>query len=403
MNKSAGSNDPSHILQIGMGFLASKTLLSAVELELFTHLGAGAMSGAEIGTRLGLHPRSLFDFLDALVSLGILERDGDGPTGRYSNTPQSAAFLDKKSPAYVGGILEMANARLYRFWGDLTTALKTGQPQSEIKTGGGSPFEALYADEKRLEQFLTAMQGVQSGNFRALAAKVDLSAYGTLLDIGGANGFLSTVLARKYPNLNCISFDLPQVAPIARRRIAEAGFSERIKVVPGNFFTDVLPRADVIHLTEVLAEFPGDAHFPPLNPGQWLETAREDHISDGGLTSGNGGRRLRLAESGRICRNGIAAGLQQREAVCAAGVSRCGVGRAGGVALQGYCGPGYDCAAGVGHCTGQIAGDQRLRHQRWRHHGGDDQHGQPCGDPFLYCHVFPHTELLLRLACRRKR
>jgi predicted O-methyltransferase YrrM len=255
VNKSAASNDPSHILQIGMGFLASKTLLSAVELELFTHLGAGAMSGAEIGARLGLHSRSLFDFLDALVSLGILERAGDGPAGRYSNTPQSATFLDKKSPTYVGGILEMANARLYRFWGDLTTALKSGQPQSEIKTGGGSPFEALYADEKRLEQFLNAMQGVQSGNFRALAAKVDLSPYGTLLDIGGANGFLSTVLARKYPRLNCISFDLPQVAPIARRRIAEAGFSERIKIVSGNFFTDVLPRADVIMMGNILHDW----------------------------------------------------------------------------------------------------------------------------------------------------
>jgi predicted O-methyltransferase YrrM len=291
VNKSAGSNDPSHILQIGMGFLASKTLLSAVELELFTHLGAGAMSGAEIGARLGLHPRSLFDFLDALVSLGILERDGDGPTGRYSNTPQSAAFLDKKSPAYVGGILEMANARLYRFWGDLTTALKTGQPQSEIKTGGGSPFEALYADEKRLEQFLTAMQGVQSGNFRALAAKVDLSAYETLLDIGGANGFLSTVLARKYPNLNCISFDLPQVAPIARRRIAEAGFSERIKIVPGNFFTDVLPRADVIMMGNILHDWDEEQKqgliakaCAALNPGG-LFIAIENVIDDARRTN----------------------------------------------------------------------------------------------------------------------
>lgn len=254
MTKSA-NNDPSHILQIGMGFLASKTLLSAVELELFSHLGAGALSGPEIGTRLGLHPRSLFDFLDALVSLGILDRAGDGPAGRYSNTPQAAAFLDKKSPAYVGGILEMANARLYRFWGDLTTALRSGQPQSEIKTGGGSPFEALYADEKRLEQFLNAMQGVQSGNFRALAARVDLSGYGTLLDIGGANGFLSTVMARKFPALECISFDLPQVAPIARRRIAESGFSERIRVVSGNFFTDVLPRADVITMGNILHDW----------------------------------------------------------------------------------------------------------------------------------------------------
>lgn len=254
MNKTA-NNDPSHILQIGMGFLASKTLLSAVELDLFTHLGSSSLSGPEIAKRLGLHARGLFDFLDALVSLGVLERSGDGPEGRYGNTPQSAAFLNKKNPTYVGGILEMANARLYRFWGDLTTALKTGQPQNEMKSGGDSPFEAMYAEEQRLEQFLNAMQGVQTANFRALAAKVDLGAYETLLDIGGANAFLSTVMARKYPKLQCISFDLPQVAPIARRRIAELGLGERIKVMSGNFFTDVLPRADVITMGNILHDW----------------------------------------------------------------------------------------------------------------------------------------------------
>jgi predicted O-methyltransferase YrrM len=291
VNKSVASRDPSHILQIGMGFLASKTLLSAVELELFTHLGAGAMNGAQIGKCLGLHARSLFDFLDALVSLGILERDGDGPAGRYSNTPQSAAFLDKKSPTYVGGILEMANARLYRFWADLTTALKTGEPQSEIKSGGGSPFEALYADEKRLEQFLKAMQNAQTGNFRALAAKVDLSDHGTLLDIGGANAFLSTVMARKYPNLNCLSFDLPQVAAIARRRIAESGFSERIKIVSGNFFTDVLPRADVITMGNILHDWDEVQKqaliakaYAALNPGG-LFIAIENVIDDARRTN----------------------------------------------------------------------------------------------------------------------
>jgi predicted O-methyltransferase YrrM len=336
VNRTA-SNDPSHILQIGMGFLASKTLLSAVELELFTHLGAGALNGAEIGTRLGLHARSLFDFLDALVSLGILERDGDGPAGRYSNTPQAAAFLDKKSQTYVGGILEMANARLYRFWADLTTALKTGEPQSEIKTGGGSPFEALYADEKRLEQFLNAMQGAQTGNFRALAAKVDLSHHDTLLDIGGANAFLSTVMARKYPNLNCISFDLPQVAPIARRRIAESALSERIKIVSGNFFTDVLPRADVITMGNILHDWDEEQKkaliakaYAALNP-DGLFIAIENVIDDarrtntfGLLMSLNmllevpGGFDYTGAQFNRWCK---AAGFQRTEVIALAGPS----------------------------------------------------------------------------------
>src|SRR5215212_5137165 len=151
--------DPSHIMQVGAGFWASKTLLSAVELQLFTHLGAEPVTGAEIGERAGLHQRGIYDFLDTLVALHFLERDGDGSDGRYSNTPETAAFLDKRSPAYIGGILEMANARLYGFWGDCTEALKSVEPQNEIKHTGTSMFAELYGDTARLEQFLGAMQG----------------------------------------------------------------------------------------------------------------------------------------------------------------------------------------------------------------------------------------------------
>src|SRR5215210_5251415 len=75
--------DPSHILQVGMGFWASKTVLSAVELELFTQLGSESMTGEELGERLDLHPRGIHDFLDTLVALRFLDRDGDGSDGRY--------------------------------------------------------------------------------------------------------------------------------------------------------------------------------------------------------------------------------------------------------------------------------------------------------------------------------
>ena len=152
--------DPSHIMQVGMGFWASKTVLSAVELELFTQLGSEARTGEAIADRLGLHPRATYDFLDTLVALGFLERDGEGDDGRYRNTAETATFLDKSSPSYIGGILEMCNARLYGFWGDLTEALKTGQPQNEVKHTGTPVFEELYSDPERLEQFMKAMQGI---------------------------------------------------------------------------------------------------------------------------------------------------------------------------------------------------------------------------------------------------
>src|SRR5258706_4887823 len=132
--------NPAHILQVGMGFFASKTLLSAVELELFTRLAARPMTGREIAAALQLNARAIPDFPDALVALKFLQRAGDGPEARYSNGPEAALFLDRNSPAYVGGILEMANSRLYGFWGNLTEALRTGLPQNETRESAEPVF-----------------------------------------------------------------------------------------------------------------------------------------------------------------------------------------------------------------------------------------------------------------------
>jgi hypothetical protein len=247
--------DPSKILQVGLGFWPSKTLLSAVELELFTHIGEESMSGEEIGEQLGLHPRAIYDFLDTLVALGFLERDGDGTEGRYRNTAETAAFLDKRSPTYVGGILEMSNARLYGFWGDLTEALQTGKPQNEIKHTGRPMFEELYSDPARLEQFMKAMQGISLGNFHALAGKFDFGRYQTVCDVGGATGQLCAILAAHHPHLQCTSYDLPVVAPIAEKAIAAAGLSDRVAVASGDFFADPLPQVDVITMGMILHDW----------------------------------------------------------------------------------------------------------------------------------------------------
>ena len=243
-----------HILQIGMGFMASKTLLTATELELFTVLGPGPRSGEELGDRLSLHPRSLFDFLDALVALGLLERKGDGPGATYANTPETARFLDKAEPAYLGGILEMANARLYGFWDDLGEGLRTGLPQNEVK-GGGDMFGELYADEARLEQFLAAMQGIQLGNFMMLLETVDFSEITTVCDVGGANGTFCSLAVNRHPHLRAISFDLPQVKQVAERHIAAMGASDRVEIRSGDFFADEFPKADVIVMGNILHDW----------------------------------------------------------------------------------------------------------------------------------------------------
>jgi hypothetical protein len=254
-HRTDASLSPAPILQLGMAFWGSKLLLSAVELGVFSILAQGPKTGRQIEAVLGLAPRGTFDFLDALVSLGMLERDGAGEAARYRNTEATALFLDRASPAYVGGILEMANARLYRFWGDLTEALRTGRPQNEIKHTGRLMFDELYADPARLEQFMEAMEGISRGNFTTFAERFDFTPYRTLVDIGGATGLLSSIVAAHHPHITARSCDLPVVRPIAARRIAARGLADRVSAEEVNFLTDEFPKADVITMGMILHDW----------------------------------------------------------------------------------------------------------------------------------------------------
>jgi hypothetical protein len=242
-------------MEVGLGFWASKTLLSAVELGLFTKLGSASMTGRELQEELGLSTRANPDFFDTLVALRFLDRDGDGSDARYRNTQETAVFLDRNNPGYIGGILEMANARLYRFWGDLTEALKTGRPQNEIKHTGAPVFQELYRQPERLEQFMDAMSGLSAANFAAFAEKFDFSRYRTLCDVGGATGQLSMIVAARHPHLRCISTDMPAVTAIAERNITASGLADRVSARSVDFFSEPLPSADVITMGMVLHDW----------------------------------------------------------------------------------------------------------------------------------------------------
>jgi DNA-binding MarR family transcriptional regulator/precorrin-6B methylase 2 len=243
---------PDRILQVGLGFWASKTLLSAVELRVFATLADGPRSGLELRELLQLHPRAAADFLDALVALGFLERTGSGADSLYENTPETSAFLDPAKPTYVGGILEMANARLYPFWADLSEGLRTGRPQNEFKSSGRKIWEELYADPARLEQFAKAMAGIQAGNFLKLAEVFDFSRYEHVCDVGGSTGALAIAIAHRHPEVTCTTYDLPAIEPIARATVEAAGLAERIRIASGDFNDEPLPRAHVITLGNVL-------------------------------------------------------------------------------------------------------------------------------------------------------
>ncbi|HWB86700.1 MAG TPA: methyltransferase [Bryobacteraceae bacterium] len=240
-----------HIMQVGLGFWASKTLLSAVEMEIFTELAKHPATLETLQDRLGLHPRSARDFLDTLVALGFLQRTGQ----TYSNTPSTAAFLDKRKPSYIGGVLEMAGRRLYPFWGELTTALRTGQPQNESKNEGTNTFAALYADPARLKEFLKAMTGISHGANLTIAKQFPWKQYQSAVDVGTAQGDLIMQIALAHPHISGIGFDLPEVGPIFEDYAEENGLTNRVKFSPGSFFDQPIPQADVVTMGHILHDW----------------------------------------------------------------------------------------------------------------------------------------------------
>ena len=244
--------NPSAIMQLGMGFFASRTLLSAVEIGLFAELTKGPATGEELQKRLDLHPRAARDFLDALVALHMLGRDA---AGRYSNTPETGAFLDRAKPSYIGGLLEMCSRRLYGFWNDLPEALHTGQPQNEVKRGEPTLFEALYSDPHRLEGFLAAMTGFSLGAAHTMAAKFPWDRYKAVIDVGCAQGCVPVALAQHHPHLTGGGFDLPPVKPVFESYVARHGLSNRLRFCPGDFMKDPLPSADVLIMGHVLHDW----------------------------------------------------------------------------------------------------------------------------------------------------
>ena len=242
---------PEKILQTGLAFWPAKTLLSAIEIGVFTELAGGPEAFAPLCGRLGLHPRSARDFLDTLVALGFLRREGD----RYQNSGEADLFLDRKKPSYVGGILEMANHRLYPFWGHLTEALRTGKPQNEVKHGGPGLFETLYADPNRLKQFLAAMTGISHGANLTIARAFPWKDHRTFVDVGTAQGDLAVQIALANPHLRGIGFDLPEVAPIFEEYAQAIGVADRLNFVPGSFFEQDLPKADVVTMGHILHDW----------------------------------------------------------------------------------------------------------------------------------------------------
>jgi hypothetical protein len=235
------------IMELAYGFRAAKVLLSAVELDVFTVLAEFSRDLESLTTTIGISQRSARDFFDALVALGLIERDADGC---YHNTAESAFYLDRRKRTYIGGELAYLNARAYPHWHLLTTALKTGRPQSEA--GDADYFPTLHADQAKLELFANGMTAGATSAGQAIAARFPWHQYRTLVDVGAAQGSLLVQIAKAHPHLAGGGFDLPTMQPLFDRHAQEHGLDHRLQFHAGDFLQDPLPSADVLIFGRVL-------------------------------------------------------------------------------------------------------------------------------------------------------
>jgi hypothetical protein len=238
---------PDPILELGYAFRKAKVLLSAVELKLFTALAEGPLDRDALQERVCIEQRGARDFFDALVALGLLERDD---AGRYSNTPESHHYLDAGKPSYIGGDLAHLNERMYPSWGGLTAALKTGKPQNGL--AGSDYFPTLYANQAALNAFVRGMTGGSLLAAAAIAAKFPWRDYATVIDVGTAEGCLPVEIARVHDHIRGGGFDLFQLRPHFEDYVRKHDLGERLSFYPGDFLSAPLPSADVLVMGRVL-------------------------------------------------------------------------------------------------------------------------------------------------------
>lgn len=230
---------PEPILRAANGYMAAQYLFVANEINLFEHLAEQAASLEELAQKTGIAPRRLRILAEALVSLGFLERE----QGCYKNTAVSEAFLCGRNPEDFRSALRFFRLR-YPLWTQLENVLRTG--------------EAARIEMTEEESAIFSI-GIESGTVRtaqALAREYDFQQRRRLLDLGGGTGSFLTTILKQYGHLDTTLFDTPEVAQVARQRIADTAYARQVAIVMGDLFSDPLPPDhDAIMLNNVLHLF----------------------------------------------------------------------------------------------------------------------------------------------------
>jgi acetylserotonin N-methyltransferase len=246
--------DPEADLVAGIidGFRLSKAVFTAVSMGVFDRLHEGPATGEQLAGEFGCAPHAFERLLGACAGAGLLSNDG----GRWANRPVATRFLRVKSPETLSGYLLYSDRILYRLWGRLPDALREGTHRWTQEFGSKDGiFEHFFTTEDDKRTFIAGMHGQGLLSSPATASAFDLGRFARLVDLGGASGHLALEAVRRWPKLRATVFDLAPVVPVAKGYIGQAGLSDRVDAVAGDFFKDPLPKADLYAMGRILHDW----------------------------------------------------------------------------------------------------------------------------------------------------
>jgi SAM-dependent methyltransferase len=229
----APPTDASALHALGLGFMAARTLAVALEFRLFTHLAGHTVPLGQIASAIGLSERATARLVYACAALGLVHATPQG----FCNTPLAEKYLVEGHPTFIGSYLQMFDSLGYHRWEQLSTALRQDAPVDDLQ----HPYHYLATDAPAAQAFLTAQHAGSLSLGYTLARRIDFRPYRCLLDLGGGTGTYTVEILRYYPHLHAIIFDFPDVCRMADEVIRQAGLSERVRTVAGDYEHDALP------------------------------------------------------------------------------------------------------------------------------------------------------------------
>jgi acetylserotonin N-methyltransferase len=255
MSDPSAPPDPGLVLDLMNAFRCSQVLFAAVSLGVFDRLEADPADLSTLAGDLHVHRDALGRLLDAAVGLSLLTRQGEN----YTITSAASTYLTRNSPRRLTGYINYSAAVLWHMWEFLPDAIREGSHRWRQAHGLDGPlFGNFFRTEDDKREFLMGMHGFGQISSPEVVRAFDLGRFGRLVDLGGATGHLVIAACQAYPHLRGVVFDLAPVLPLCQEIVAEAGLSERIELVGGDFFTDPLPAADLYAVGRILHDWSED-------------------------------------------------------------------------------------------------------------------------------------------------